>query len=142
MLWARYKVFTVAMAGFAVTMCVSMTAGEGAALAQSGAAAQNGVKLFAQCAACHGLTPGGRSGVGPNLHGIFGKKAGTIAPGYPYSAAMRESKIIWTDDTMNRFLAAPRTVIPGTKMVYRGMPNPADRAALIAHLKSSAKGKK
>lgn len=99
--------------------------------AQDAAAGQ---KVFQTCRACHSDVQG-RNGFGPTLYGVVGRRAGT-APGYSYSQAMTASGIVWDDATLDAFIAAPRGVVPGTKMPYGGMKDPAKRAQLIAYLKT------
>lgn len=89
---------------------------------------------FAQCRACHAVEPG-RHGVGPSLAGVYGTKAGEIA-GYAFSAPMKASGLVWDDATLDRYLSAPMTVVPGTRMVFAGMPDGARRAEVIAYLKA------
>lgn len=74
--------------------------------------------------------------VGPNLYGIVGRKAGAAA--YPYSPAMKSSAIVWTPEKLDRFLAAPGKLVPGTKMPI-AVPGAADRQAIIAYLKTLRK---
>lgn len=92
-----------------------------------------GARLYAQCKACHSVEPGGRNGVGPNLSGIMGAKAGA-KPGYAYSPAMKQSNLKWTPQSMDSFLKKPSAAIPRTKMMYAGMANPKARADVIAYL--------
>ena len=73
--------------------------------------------------------------VGPSLYGIVGRPAGTIA-GFDYSAANRDSGITWSEETMFEYLENPQEFIKGTKMIFRGLPKPQDRADVIAYLKS------
>ncbi len=82
---------------------------------QAGSSAQPPAALAA-CGACHSLAAGQPHRTGPNLHGVFGRKAGT-AQGYAYSSALRESGIIWSRETLDRFLAAPAAMVPGTRMI-------------------------
>lgn len=90
--------------------------------------------VFEPCAHCHEIGAGARITNGPPLTGIVGRKAGT-RPGYPYSDALRNSGLVWDEATLARFLAAPSAVVPGTRMVFPGLP--ADRIpALLAFLKS------
>jgi cytochrome c len=89
---------------------------------------------FAQCRTCHQVAPG-KHGIGPSLAGIQGAEAGA-AQGYAYSAALKSSGLTWDDATLDRFLEAPMATVPGTKMVYPGLKDPAKRAAVIAYLKT------
>ena len=92
-----------------------------------------GQGLFLQCRACHSLEAGGANKVGPNLHGIFGRKAG-LAPGYAYSEAILQSSIVWSAETLDEWLARPSDFLPGNRMVFVGIRSPGDRANLIAYL--------
>jgi cytochrome c len=94
-----------------------------------------GERLFRICSACHTLTPDDGHKAGPTLHGLFGRTAGSH-PGYRYSPALEESELVWTEDTVDRLFAiGPDHLLPGTKMPLQRMPNPKDRADLIAFLK-------
>ena len=87
---------------------------------------------FAACAGCHAVDARGGLGVGPTLYGVIGRKAGTI-PGYQYSPAVRDSGIVWTADTLDRFLAAPSRMVPGTRMGV-SVRDEGQRRAVIAYL--------
>lgn len=89
---------------------------------------------FAQCRTCHQVEPG-MHGVGPSLAKVYGTRAGEI-PGYAFSAAMKSSGLTWDDATLDRFLEAPMKTVPGTKMVYPGLKDAANRAEVIAYLKA------
>lgn len=93
-----------------------------------------GQVLFLQCRACHSLEAGGANKVGPNLHGVFGRKAG-LAPGYAYSEAFTRATIVWSDETLDEWLIRPSDLLPGNRMVFVGIRKPEDRANLIAYLK-------
>jgi cytochrome c len=106
------------------------------AFAQTGDASR-GQRLYnQQCRACHTLEQGGASPAGPNLHGLFGRKAGT-APGYEFSDAMKKSGIVWDETTLADYTRDPKTKVPDTKMVYGGMKQPAQLADLLAYLKQA-----
>ncbi len=94
---------------------------------------KRGETLYLQCRACHSLGEGEPHKVGPNLYGIFGRPAAT-QPGFAYSEALSDAGITWTPETMDRWLQRPSELVPGTKMVFIGIQDPADRAALIAWL--------
>ncbi|MFT4025590.1 MAG: c-type cytochrome [Novosphingobium sp.] len=95
-------------------------------------AGPSGEALFRQqCAACHSLEAGKQTPLGPNLRGIAGRRAG--ATSFSYSPQLKQSRLTWTAAELDRFLAAPTRVVPGTRMPI-GVSNPAQRAALIAYL--------
>jgi len=95
---------------------------------------RRGQLLFIQCKACHEVAEGAPHKVGPNLHGIFGRRAGT-APGFEgYSEAVKSLDIVWTPAVMESWLARPGDVAPGLKMAFAGVPNEADRIMLVAYL--------
>ena len=92
--------------------------------------AVRGEQVYARCLACHALAV---DRVGPRHCGLFGRLAGSV-PGFGYSEAMKKSKIVWDDKTLDRFLTKPMAMVPGTAMTYDGVPDPVDRADLIAYL--------
>ena len=86
---------------------------------------------------CHSAQPGDGGGAqGPSLIGVFGRRAG-IVPGFPYTDALRGSKLTWGAPTLDRYLAAPTSVVPGTAMAV-AVTAPADRARLVAYFQSVA----
>jgi len=72
--------------------------------------------------------------MGPRLRGTFGRKAGTL-DGYPFSDALKESRIVWNAETLDRWLADPDQLVPGNEMSFR-VPKPEERAAIIEYLRS------
>ena len=98
--------------------------------------AAKGEKVFAQCKACHVAEPGVNR-VGPSLHGVVGRTAGTVA-GFNYSKANKESGVTWNEDVLFTYLEAPQKFMPGTRMAFAGLKNPQDRADVIAYLKTKA----
>jgi cytochrome c len=91
-----------------------------------------GEAIYARCIGCHSVE---QNRTGPKHCGLFGRRAGST-PGYDYSAAMKRSKIVWGERTLDRFLADPLKALPGTAMTYAGVPDARERADLIAYLKT------
>jgi cytochrome c len=94
----------------------------------------NGRAKFALCMACHSLGAGAPAMTGPNLHGVFGRKAGS-SPGFMYSDAMKAQTFSWDAARLDTWLANPLKDIPGAKMTFAGLPNAQDRIDVIAYLK-------
>jgi nitrite reductase (NO-forming) len=88
--------------------------------------------VFRKCQACHSIEPG-KNLLGPSLSGVVGRKAGTEA-GYNYSPAMKSADIVWSQDTLDKYLADPAKVVPGNKMPFPGLKTDHDRADVIAYL--------
>jgi len=95
------------------------------------AAAAKAPAAYGACAACH--APAGGHGIGPSLTGVLGRKAGTLA-GFRYSRAMRESGIEWSPKSLDRYIANPQKVVPGNRMPFAGLRDPAQRAAVVRYL--------
>ncbi|WP_411380127.1 c-type cytochrome [Pseudomonas sp. MPB26] len=93
-------------------------------------------KAWGKCAACHSLAEGNNSMLGPNLHGVIGRKAGSL-DGFVYSPAMKASDMVFTADKLDAFVAAPEEVVPKNRMPFSGLKNPKDRAAVICKIKAS-----
>ena len=91
-------------------------------------------ETFKQCAICHKVEPG-QHGLGPSLAGVFGAKSGHAA-GFNYSDAMEGANLTWNQATLDRFLANPQGVVPGTTMTFAGVKDAAKRAEVIAYLKT------
>lgn len=107
--------------------------GSQAAWAEGDAA--KGEKIYKKCKACHSLEAG-KNKVGPSLAGIFGRTAGA-EEGFKYSAAMKDSGIVWDEATLDSFLAKPKEVVPKTRMAFPGLKKEQDRMDVIAYLKEA-----
>lgn len=119
--------------GLASLIAGFLLLGSQAALAEGDAA--KGEKLFKKCKACHSLEAGKKK-VGPSLAGLFGSTAGTVE-GFKYSAAMKDSGIVWDEETLDGFLAKPKDVVPKTRMAFPGFKKEQDRMDVIAYLKEA-----
>jgi cytochrome c2 len=95
--------------------------------------APDGQRDFNRCASCH-ATQSGRNGIGPSLDDVVGRRSGS-APGYRYSTAMAGARITWDNDSLDRFLANPQSVVHGTKM-FASVPDARQRQDIIAYLNS------
>jgi len=92
-----------------------------------------GKRLFIMCQACHNVKKGDPHKVGPNLHGVFGRKAGT-EPQFVYSEALLNTDIVWSNDTIRDWLKDPNDYIPGTNMVFVGLQKKHQQDALLEYL--------
>lgn len=107
--------------------------------AQAADVAKGKAKFDDACALCHSAVPGdGQGGMGPNLYSLNGKAAGTGDKDFPYTAALKGSKLVWSAATLDRFLAAPGKVVPGTEMVV-AIPSKMTRDDVVAYLLSAKK---
>ncbi len=114
--------FTAALAAFAAP-----------ALADGDAAA--GKKVFNKCKACHSMAEG-KNKVGPTLFKIMGRDAAAIE-GFKYSKAMKKSGLNWDEDTLEKYLAKPKKLVPGTRMAFAGLKKEADIDNVIAWMKAN-----
>ncbi len=97
------------------------------------AAAHDGQAVFQQhCAACHSVEEG-EVKIGPPLNDLNGRTIGSY-PGFAYSAALRSAGKAWDQATIDAFLTAPARALPGNRMPFPGLPDPAERRALIGFL--------
>lgn len=116
--------------GFTIMLAVASLCAAGSARADGDAAA--GKTVFAKCGICHSVDSGVNK-IGPSLHGIVGRHSASIA-NFSYSPAMKATNWDWTDAQLDTYLADPRAVVQGTKMIFPGLKNETDRANVIAYL--------
>jgi cytochrome c len=113
--------------------------------AYSAACAQDiaaGERVFARCRACHQVGENARNGVGPQLNGLFGREAGSVA-GYNFSPANKSANFTWTEQNFPAYINDPKAAMPGNKMIFPGVKNEIEVANLITYLKQFlADGKK
>jgi cytochrome c2 len=123
--------------GFAViALAAAVSLVPARAPAQEGNA-DDGADVYKKCRACHDVGPGAKNKVGPLLNGIIGRKAGTIES-YNYSEANKAAGakgLVWTEEVMFKYLEAPLSFMPGTKMAFAGLKDEQDRRDVIAYLK-------
>ncbi len=96
-----------------------------------------GEKLFSQqCAACHAVAADAPMGMGPNLRGIIGRSAGTLA-GFPYSNEFKKGLAgkAWTTAQLDAWLEDPQNLAPGTYMMYK-QSDAAVRSSIIDYLQT------
>ena len=98
---------------------------------------ERGRRAFLQCKSCHTIEQGGVNRVGPALHGMFGRAAGT-APNFRFSEALKASGIIWDEAKLDAWVEDPRAVVPGNNMIYPGLRKAEDRRDLVAYMKVEA----
>jgi len=117
----------------AQTVAVTQTAA--AELSPAEMLMKRGAKLYKRCQTCHTLNEGGKHKVGPNMWAIYGATAGQ-KEGFAYSTAMKESGVIWTDETLSSYIENPRKFMPGNRMSYAGLRKAEDREAVLAYIKA------
>ncbi|MGC1495344.1 MAG: c-type cytochrome [Sulfitobacter sp.] len=98
---------------------------------------ENGAQIYKQCKSCHQVGEGAKNRVGPQLNGIFGRKAGALED-FKYSKSMARAAddgLIWTQETLDAFVENPKALVSKTKMSFRGIKDETDRADLLAYLR-------
>ena len=113
----------------------------------AGAKAQDGdpaagQRVFNQCSACHTINQGGPNRVGPNLHGVIGRKAAAVE-GFRYSGPMKqkgEEGLVWSEEALRPYLRNPREVVAGTIMAFPGLRQDQQISDVIAYLKQQSGG--
>jgi len=128
--WLGVSKFIRIVAVVALIAAAMLSDGE----ARAAGNAAHGELLYQGCEDCHSID---KNDVGPMHRGVVGRVAGTV-PGYNYSAALRASKLVWTEGNLDKWLASPQDVVPGTKMFYE-VDDPKDRADIIEFLKERAR---
>lgn len=122
-------------ASLVAAVVVLSAAGDGVAQDRG---ARRGERAFQYCYSCHSVEPGETGLQGPNLAEIVGRPV-AAQEGFDYSPAMRAFALrepVWTQDLLDRFLAAPAEVVPQTSMDVRGVEDAAERADLMAYLEA------
>ena len=105
-----------------------------AALAPAAAADVGaGEKVFQKCMQCHHIGLGATNFYGPVLNGLIDRKAGTV-PGFKYSPALEKSDVVWTYDSLSKYLKQPKHEIPGVAMTFPGLKDQADIDNVIAYI--------
>jgi len=120
------------LSGAVVLLSLALTA-----QAQGVGDAQRGAQVFDRCKVGHSLEPG-KNMLGPRLHGLIGRKAGTV-PGYAYSPAMKNVNVIWNADTLSKYLSDPKAFVPGDKLAFVGINDPTKLGDLLAYLNQATK---
>jgi cytochrome c len=126
--------------GVAVASAAALIAWGGSAYAAGDAA--KGKAAFAKCGICHQVGPGAKNLVGPELNGIVGSKAASVADYALYSAGMKKlgaEGYVWTEENIDKWIADPKAMIPDSPMslAFPGMPDANERADVIAYLKAN-----
>lgn len=120
----------------AVGLALFLWAGQGAPAGPAEARIAHGARLFEPCAACHSIQEGAPDRNGPNLHGIVGSPVAGSSPRFGYTAALRALGGRWDAARLDAWLENPQRFAPGNRMAFPGMPDPAERADLIAYLRT------
>ena len=99
--------------------------------------AEKGARVFKKCQACHQVGPDAKDRVGPHLNGIFERPAAT-SEGYKYSDGLKRAAVeglVWELEHLDAYLENPKSLVSGTRMNFRGLPKPEDRADVLAFLR-------
>lgn len=133
-----------ALAAAAVAALLPGAAPPVAVASAAGGAADpgHGASVFGACSACHTVGRGGADVDGPNLYGVVGSRVAGRRPRYGYTQALRDAGGTWTEDRLNAWLTDPAAFAPGTAMHFPGLPDPRDRADVIAFLATQAPARK
>jgi len=121
----KFAVIACAAAFLAMSGSQTFAAGDAAA----------GEKVFKKCKACHVVNKE-QNRTGPHLVNLLGRTAGSVEGFKKYSKAMKSSGIVWDEETLDGYLKAPKKYLKGTRMAFAGLKKDADRANVIAYLKT------
>jgi cytochrome c len=127
------------LAALAAAACDSAqdSRGEDPSVDSSGPDLARGELLSLACQACHTLAAGGPHLIGPNLNGVFGRRAGRAE--FAYSPALGAADFVWTPEVLDAWLTDPVGFLPGTTMAFTGYQSSRDRRDLIAYLVNATK---
>jgi cytochrome c len=117
---------------FALAAVLAMAVVASPAFAEGDAA--KGEKVFKKCKACHTIKQGGKHRVGPNLHGVIGRKAGTAEGFKKFSKGLKAAGFAWDEKMLDEYLTSPKKMIKGSRMAFPGLKKAKDRANVIAYL--------
>ena len=118
---------------FAAALVAAMPLVAGQALADGDA--KKGKRVYNKCRTCHSIDEE-KNKVGPHLVGLFGREAGSVE-GFRYSDAMKESGIVWDEETLEEFISDPKATVPGNRMPFSGIRKEEQVEDLIAYLKEA-----
>ena len=119
----------------------AVKAGGGSGVIEA-ADAGRGAEVFRTCSACHTIGRGGADVDGPNLYGVVGAPVAERRPRYGYTQALRDAGGTWTERRLGAWLTDPAAFAPGTAMGFPGLPDPQERADVIAYLASQGPARK
>jgi cytochrome c len=134
MMHRQFKTQAAALGALGCSLALALTAHA----MEPAPSAARGRLQFLRCASCHDISSTPSAKIGPNLKGVYGRKAGSLA-GYSYSPAMKAADFTWDEAHLDRWLTQPTSLVPGTAMAFAGVPSAADRAAIIAYLRDPPK---
>jgi cytochrome c len=121
----------------ALPLAAALTVLSGAVLAQDVDPEEAQLAFNNHCRTCH-TTEEGDHRLGPSLHNVIGREAGSL-PDAGYSSAMADADVVWDEETLDRFIENPDAVVRGNNMKpYSGITSPEERAKIIAHLKAES----
>ncbi|MGE8144047.1 c-type cytochrome [Pseudomonas frederiksbergensis] len=119
-----------------LTFALLLTTGLLGTEANAAGDAEAGGKLFSRtCGGCHQVGESARPGFGPELNGVIGRTAGSTT-GYQYSEAMKSSGVVWTRETLAKYIEDPKSVVAGTRMIFWGISDPEKIENLLAYLQT------